>query len=307
MLQRPGKRKARDFSCCKEPCEKKTITDELINDMKCLRIAPVKWNPTLYTLNRFDVPVSHLKRQRKLKEESEKDVTEDLQELIRPMKKLCVNKDRKEFPQNRRKNCTICNDNNNNDINNENNNEDYKDENINENNSNHNPKKISLIEFLYKDKEPDITTLNSSTSEGSEKLFKLREWLGAQLKEANNTIRNSSKALVLYKSPYELLKQALYKYLLLFPTKFKSFPLQIQESNQPHIKNIDDDDIECGVEIEEVEEDEEEGMGEGHKIVGEENFVMEKETERLEMDAGILLKKGFMHKNNSWLELQKGA
>jgi len=48
-------------------------------------------------------------------------------------------------------------------------------------------------------------------------------------------------------------------------------------------------------------------MGEGHKIVGEENFVMEKETERLEMDAGILLKKGFMHKNNSWLELQKGA
>jgi len=264
--------------------------------MKCLRIAPVKWNPTLYTLNRFDVPVSHLKRQRKLKEESEKDVTEDLQELIRPMKKLCVNKDRKEFPQNRRKNCTICNDDNNNDIkeNNENNNENDKDENINENNSNHNPKKISLIEFLYKDKEPDITTLNSSTSEGSEKLFKLREWLGAQLKEANNTNRNSSsKELVLYKSPYELLKQALCKYLLLFPTKFKSFPLQIQESNQPHIKNIDDDDIECGVEIEEVEEDEEEGMGEGHKIVGEENFVMEKKNRKTRDGRWNFIEKGF--------------
>jgi len=235
-------------------------------------------------------------------------------------------KDRKDLPQNRKKNCNIYTDDNNNEINdcnNENNKEEENDEKSDENNHNkednniHNPKKISLIEFLYKDKEPENTTLNS---EVSEKLRKLRSWLGAELKAANNTNRNSSKALVLYKSPYELFIQTLHKCLLLFPnlfTKTKPFPLT-HESDISHytsleIQEIDDDDIECGVEVDEDDidekgekdgDDEEEGMREGIKMVGE-NFVMEKETE--EMDAGILFKKSFTHKNNSWLDLQKGA
>jgi len=217
---------------------------------------------------------------------------------------LNVEKDLKDLPQNPKKNNIIDYD----DYENCNDNCEYNIENNDDENDNNvdidNHKKISLIEFLYKDKEPSNATLNISTLEGSEKsvkLSKLRAWLGAELKEVNKANQNSSKALVLYKSPYELFKESFYKYLLLYPNlTTKLFPLQIQEltdddSNLPHKTTI---------EIQEIDDDECED--EEDKMVGEENFEMEKQ--RTEMDAGIFLKKGFMFKNNlSRLELQKGA
>jgi len=82
-----------------------------------------------------------------------------------------------------------------------------------EDNNFKNRKKVSLIEFLYKDKNPSTSTLKISTSEGtaSIKLPNLRSWLRDEVNASENA--NPEKALVLYQPPFDVFKKTLHKYL----------------------------------------------------------------------------------------------
>jgi len=217
MITRTSKRKNRDFvvHAKVEPTQKIKITENILDDMKTLRITPVKWNPGLYShINRFDVPGSSLKRQRELIEEGLETLVEDPSELIRPLKKLCITRNKKVRRVKKKENilCESLNSDSTNsktntsikNINNTNNKIKTKPD-----DNNIDRPKMSLIEFLYSDK-PSKTP--ASQNSASVKLSELHSWLSgefASLQTKSEGKSDDSKALVLYKSPHELFGKTL--------------------------------------------------------------------------------------------------
>jgi hypothetical protein len=207
LLCSATKRKERDFDRKIQdiqPYQKKYITEDDLENLRDLRLVPVKWNASLYNhIDRYRVPISHLKRTKQITEEESNNIDDidEIDELVKPLKKLKLTK-RKEVleekkPAKKETKRTVQND----DI-------------ISSSSSNQTTpfKKMTVMEFLQKD-DDKFGPFTSFDKQYSRKMNKFQSWLASQMK-AELDKNEDTKALIPFRSSYQELQPLIRKFLI---------------------------------------------------------------------------------------------
>jgi hypothetical protein len=202
LLCSATKRKERDIDRTIQdiqPYQKKYITEDDLENLRDLRLVPVKWNASLYNhIDRYRVPISHLKRTKQITEEESNNIEDidEIDELVKPLKKLKLTK-RKEVleekkPAKKETKRTVQND---------------------VFSSNQTPfKKMTVMEFLQKD-DDKFGPFTSFDKQYSRKMNKFQSWLTSQMK-AEFDKNEDTKALIPFRSSYQELQPLIRKFLI---------------------------------------------------------------------------------------------